>query len=362
MRLLDKYIAKEYLRTFMMIILSFSIIILVIDLVDQSPRLIRYGATLNHMVQFFILRIPYLMVLTSPVAVLLAGLFLMSNLSKYNESIAIRAAGISITRMVTPLFVIGFLFSIFIGLFGEFVLPKAESYRDYLKTVKIKNQKLEDIRMRANIYYRGNDNILYYIGFFDGYRNTLKTVDITTFDSETGKVERKITAEKAVWNDWNWEFVNGQILHFDNGKPKDVDVFEKKVFKDLNVRPVDFVKSAKSPEEMNFLELYDYIQRLEKVGEDTKRQWTQLHFKLAFPFANFIILLFCVPLASTSTRSKGRGLIFLFGLIICFLFLSSLRVSQSLGFSGAIEPWLAAWLPNIVFALAGVVSVARAEI
>ncbi|PID28337.1 MAG: LPS export ABC transporter permease LptG [Candidatus Cloacimonadota bacterium] len=362
MRLLDRYIAREYLRTFMMIVLSFSIVILVIDLVDQAPRLIRYGANFNQAVQFFLLRIPYLIVLTSPVAVLLAGLFLMNTLSRYNESIAIRASGISIARMVMPLFVIGFIFSIFIGLFGEFVLPEAEAYRDYLKTVKIKKQQLEDIKMRNRIHYRGNNGTLYFIGFFDGYRNTLKTVDITDFNQDTGKPERKINAEKAIWNDWNWEFINGQIITFDESNLPKTQVFEKRIFKDLDVKPEDFVKSSRSPEEMNYIELRDYIKRLEKTGESAGRERTQLHFKLSFPFANFIILLFCVPLASASTRSKGRGIIFLFGLIICFLFLSSLRVSQSLGFSGALSPWLAAWLPNIIFAAAGLISVIKSEI
>jgi lipopolysaccharide export system permease protein len=101
---------------------------------------------------------------------------------------------------------------------------------------------------------------------------------------------------------------------------------------------------------------------LKRVGESYTNELVDLYTKISFPFANFIILLFCVPLATVSMRSKYRGMIFLLGILICFLFLTVLRISQSLGYNEVLSPFAAAWLPNIIFGLAGGVFVLKAEV
>jgi lipopolysaccharide export LptBFGC system permease protein LptF len=246
MRILDKYLLKEYIKTFLIIIFAFSVLFFVVDVSDRLPRLLRKGAPLDTMMIYFLLRIPYLIILTSPVMVLLSGLFLMNNLSKYNESVAIRGAGISIVRMVTPLLWFGFIFSILILIFGEFVLPKAEEFRQHVYTEKIKNMKVEDKKMRSHIHYLGKDNNLYYIGFFDGYRNHLKTIDITTFHSQTGELERKITAINAVWEEDHWDFMNCYIRTFKKGKLSEMKYYDSTVIDEVDVTPIDFIKTEKS--------------------------------------------------------------------------------------------------------------------
>jgi lipopolysaccharide export system permease protein len=335
---------------------------MVIEISDRLPRLLQQNAQTKDILFYFILRLPYLLVLTSPFVVLLSGLFLMSNLSKYSESIAMRSAGISIFRMVIPLFWVGIFISIMILIFGEFVLPKAEMTRQRLYTEQIRNQKLEDKKMRSHIYYLGEDKNLFYIGFFDGYRNTLKIIDITTFDENTGNIDRKITATNADWKNEEWVFQNCYVRFFVNGELQKAKFYRETQFTELDVTPLDFIKSAKNPLSMNFFELKEYIGRLKKVGEKYHEELVELYLKFSFPFANFIVLLFCVPLASTSMRSKGRGIMFALGLLVCFLFLSILRLSQSLGHNGVLSPPLAAWLPNTIFFVIGVYFVIKAEI
>ena len=362
MRLLDKYILREYIKIFLIILFSFSVLFLVVDISDRLPRLLSKGGEMKDIISYFLLRIPYLILISSPVMVLLSGLFLMNNLSKYNESVAIRGAGISIFRMVSPLIWFGFIFSVFIMLVGDLVLPQAEEYRNYIYKEKIKHQKVEDKKMRSHIHYLGTDNNLYYIGFFDGYRNNLKTIDITSFHPETGEVNRKITATSATWEEDEWVFHNCYIRNFENGIPAGMEHYENKKIEEVDVTPLDFIKSAKKPISMNFFELKEYISRLKKVGEKFTKELVELNLKVSFPFANLIILLFSVPLVSTSSRSKGRGLIFGMGLLVCFLYLSTLRICQSLGYNEVLSPMVAAWLPNVVFATIGIFFVIKAEV
>ena len=362
MRILDKYIVREYIRTFLIIFFAFSVLFIVVEVSDRLPRLLRKEAQVEEIVMYFLLRLPYLFTLTSPVVILLSGLFLMNSLTKYSETIAIRSAGISIFRMVVPLFWIGFFFSIVVLLFGEYVLPKTEAYRQILYTEKIKNQKFEDKKMRSHIYYLGEDKNLYYIGFFDGYRNTLKTIDITDYDDTTGEIVKKITASSANWKDNEWMFKKCYVRSFQHGDMIQMTYNDSISFKEIDVAPIDFIKSAKDPMSMTYFELKEYIERLKKVGEKYNTELVELNLKLAFPFANFIIMFFCVPLASTSARSSGRGIIFALGLLVCFVYLSALRICQSLGYNGVLAPWLAAWAPNIFFFFLGSFFVVKAEV
>lgn len=362
MRILDKYLTREFLKTYIVILLSISLLFIVIDIIDKMPKLLRNGASIQLALAYYSLRLPYLFVLTSPVTVLLTGLFLMNSLAKYHESVAVRAAGISIKRMVQPILLLGFVLSSFIGVFSEYVLPRAESYREYVYRVLIKKEQPDDEKLRARINYVGKDNNLYYIGFFDGYRNQLKVVDITHFNPKTGEVERKIVADGADWLHNNWVFRNCTIREYKKRQQISYQHFASTILPFVDVTPVDFIKSAKQPLSMNYFELRDYIKRLNKVGEESTQERVDLFMKISYPLANFIILFFCVPLAATNVRSKGRGIVFLIGLMVCFAFMSALRVSQSLGYNQILPPLMAAWLPNIVFLSLGLGFLFKSEI
>jgi lipopolysaccharide export system permease protein len=113
---------------------------------------------------------------------------------------------------------------------------------------------------------------------------------------------------------------------------------------------------------MNYFELKEYINSRKKVGDKYLEELVDLYTKLTYPLSNFIILLFCVPAASTNNRSKKKGWVFLFGVLICLVYLSTLRICQSLGYNEVLKPWLAAWLPNIIFMAVGIYFVYKAEI
>ena len=362
MKILDRYILTQFLKTFTIINLSFATLFIIIDVFDRLPRMLTYTSDINLLSQYFLLRIPYLFVITSPVTMLLSGLFLMDMLSKYNESIAVRASGVSIVRLITPLFIFALIYSIFIMFFGDFALPKAEDFREHIYRVKIRGQEREDVRMRSNIQYRGEGNILYNIGFFDGFKKTLRMIDITTFDQSEHYITRKLTSTNAVWEDDNWIFQNCVIRSFHDGRLISTQMFQSISLDDITVTPEDFVKSAKSPFSMNYFELNSYIERLQRIGEKFNNELVDLHLKVSFPFANLIIILFCVPLATVSVRSKYRGMIFLIGITICFVYLTILRISQSLGYNEVLTPLMAAWLPNLIFGMAGLVFVVKAEV
>ncbi len=362
MRILDKYIIREFLKTYLIIFFSFAVVFIVIDIVDHLPRLLRNNANFQQATMYYLLRLPYLLVLTSPVTVLLTGLFMMNGLSKHNESVAIRAAGVSIKRAMLPLFVIGLIISIGIGLVGEYLLPFAESQRDYVFRVQIKGEQPDDQMLKARVHFQGSDNKFFFIGFFDGYKNTMRIIDITKLDFQSGEICKKITASSAIWQDDQWLLQDCEIREFADGIQTSWQYHPNIVVPELDVRPRDFVRITKKTLALSFMELRDYIRSLEKLGDDASREIVDLHIKLSFPLTNLIVIFFFLPIATSNTRSKGRGWIFMLGLLVCFLYLIVMRVSQSLGYNAILPPVLAAWAPNAFFTLLGFAFLYKSEI
>ncbi len=362
LRKLDRYIIHEFLRTYLIIFFSFAVVFIVIDVIDNLPRLMRAGASTQLAVSYYLLRLPFLLVLTSPVTVLLTGLFMMNSLSKHNESVAIRAAGVSIKRAMLPLFMIGLIISIVVAIFGEYLLPWAESTRAYVYNVQIKGEQPDDQMLKARVHYQGKENDFYYFGFFDGYNNTIKIIDLVKLDDETKQVQQHLTASAAAWNGKNWVLQDCVIRDFKDGMQSGWKHYPSTDEKLLDVVPQDFIRITKKTLSLNFMELKEYISRLEKMGEETNREVVDLHMKIAFPLTNLIVIFFFIPVATTNIRSKGRGLIFLLGLVVCFTYLIVVRIIQSLGYNGVIPPIWAAWLPNIAFLLLGFGFLKKAEI
>lgn len=365
MKILDKYLFKNFGKLYFIIFSIFLSIFIVVEFFEKFDKFLGKNAKILDVFFYFVLRIPYIIILCSPIAVILAGLFLMQYLAKHNEITAIRGSGISILRMSLPLFAFGFLLSIAILLLGEFVLPKAETTRENIKDVKIYKHPKSDIRMRSDIHYKDDEGRLYYIRFLDGYRNKIKNIDISEFN-EKSEIIRKINSEYAIWKDnaddnlpKDLVFHKCYIREFSNGKLTNFEQFKNKIIPSINIQPVDLVKSTKDPMEMNFFELKKYISRLQRIGEKHQKELVEINLKIAFPFINLIILLFCIPLSTLSIRGKSRGIGFVIGIAICFLYISSTRLGQSLGYNEIISPFFAAWFSNIVFGIVGLCSLLK---
>ena len=362
MKILDKYITREFLRTYLIIFLSFVAIFIVIDVIDNLPRLIRNGATAQQATIYYLMRLPYLLLLTSPVTVLLTGFFMMGALSKHNESIAIRAAGISIKRAMLPLFGIGLIISIGIALFGEYVVPWAETTKNYVYNVQIKGQQADDQMLKARIHYQGKANDFYYFGFFDGYKNNLKIIDLTRIDFKTKQITEHITAASADWNGSRWILRDCDIRRFANGKQVFMVHYPQTDLVILDVQPQDFIRISQKTLSLNFWQLREYIGRMKKLGDNPAREIVDLNMKISFPLTNLIVIFFFIPIATSNIRSKGRGWIIMLGLVVCFIYLIVIRVCQSLGYNNVIHPVWAAWFPNLLFTLLGLGFLYKAEI
>lgn len=357
MKILDNYLGRQFSAALTFSLLAFLVIFVVVDLIEHLDTFIDKKAPLLLVVKYYLYFTPYIVLLTLPVAMLLASLFSISSLSRHNELTAMKSAGISLYRILLPLFRLALAVSLLSLLVGEVVVPYTNQRKAHIYSWQIKRRSQQPKLMRKNLYIQGTGGRIYYIREYDGQQQVGRGVVIQRYQG--GRLITRIDAQKIIWEEQAWTLTNGLAREFVGGEEKAVP-FERLRRPDLEETPQDLLRRQKDPEEMDYFELRDYIQRVRRSGGEVQREQVDLFLKIAFPFASLIIVLFGAPLASNPQRS-GAAVSFGISLFICFIYYSFLRLGQALGHRGSLPPLLAAWLGNILFGLAGVVVLVKAK-
>jgi lipopolysaccharide export system permease protein len=170
---------------------------------------------------------------------------------------------------------------------------------------------------------------------------------------------QRIDAARGVWTGEGWLLEKVIIRNFRPDGTELSDSLQQLKLAGYEEAPASFSKRELLPDEMGFFELRQFIDRLKRSGNQVQQSVVDLYLKLSFPFANFIILLFGLPLLSNSRKgSTASG--FAISLLTCFVFWGLLQTGRALGHSATLSPILAAWLPNIIFGAIGAFLLYRA--
>jgi len=357
MKILDKYLSHRFLGVLLFALVVFIMIFIVVDLVEKLDTFIDQDVPKFIILKYYIYSLPYIIVLTLPVAMLLSSLFSVGTMARHNEIVAMKAAGLSLYRILAPLFIIAFLISVGALLFGEYVLPKATEEKEYLNDEYLEKHRQRWRKRINNVYVRDDQNRLFSMRFYDTVKNVGHTVSIRTFLGE--ELNSRIDARKMVWEDSAWVLYDGYERKF-NGEHETAKPFTKLTLKDENLRPEDLGKMLKKPEEMSYAELKAFIEEVKRNGGDPNRWLVDLYLKLSIPFANFIIVLFGAPLASPKRRG-GAATGFGISLAIVFIYFGIVKTAQTMGHNGLLPPLLSAWIANILFGVAGVIVLIKAK-
>lgn len=357
MKLLDRYILRRFLLTVFFALIAFTVIFVVVDLIENLDRFIDHQVPRHVVASYYLYYLPYIMTLILPVAMLLASLFSIGQMARFNELIAIRSSGVSIYRILAPVFVAAFVVSVVDYYFSETIVPitndrKFQIKRTYLDRVPRRVQ----IR-RANVYIQDTADRRVFIGFFDPRKKIGHNVSIQQYKGS--RMVKRWDARRLVWQDSIWVLESGYLRDFE-AKGERAQPFANVHFAGLNFRPSDLASVQKPPEEMSYRELKLFIREVKRNGGNPRQWLVDLYMKIAFPFSNLIIVMFGAPLASTKRRS-GAMVGFGISLAICFLYFGIIRIGQSLGHNGRLTPWLGAWIGNILFGSVAVYLLYRAE-
>jgi lipopolysaccharide export system permease protein len=349
MMIVDRYISREFLKLFILLVLAFISLYLIVDFFEKIKMFLSNNATLPQMAAFFLFNIPMIISLTLPAAVLLAALITFGILSKNSEIVAMKANGISLYRTSLPLIVMAGAICVIAFLFSEFVTPHTNQKADHILKVAIQKQKDLGSFKQNQLWYRGKQGI-YNFKIFHPEKNLLQGITINYLNQEFQLVMR-IDAESAEWKDGRWLFRNILITRFGAGEFPVLEKLETTVV-DLPEKPADFMIAQKDADKMGYLELRQYIAKLQSDGYDTTRYRVDMHGKIAFSLVSIILAIIGVSFSLRSERSGGVTQSIGAGIVIGFSYWLVYAFAMSLGRSGTLPPLLGAWTANILFGFA----------
>lgn len=343
---LDRYILRHFCVPLLLSLWVFAAIFVIVDLIDRLDTFLDRGTDLATIVAYYLYYAPYTVALTLPIAMLLASLFAIGGLNRTSEITAMKAAGVGLYRIFAPivvlsLFVCGLAFA-----FNETVVPWATAKRMEIRRATGPGQTGN----RHDVLLKTPDGRIVYAKYYNTEQKYAHSISIEK--ESDGSIASRITARKMTWGDGVWRLQDVERRNFTGTEERTerIEVLPHLTLSDLGIVPSDFVKLQRSPDEMNYRELKEYIRRMKLSGRDATKSIVDLNLKIAFPFANVIIVLFGAPL-STGVRRPGKAMSFGISLLISFLYFVAIKTGQVLGWYGFLQPVLAAWLGNAVFGL-----------
>ncbi len=355
MRILDRYLIRSFTAALLYCLAVFLVLFIVIDLFTNLDEFLKHSVSPAVILSYYGYFIPVILVQVVPIACLAAVLFVIGNLSRHNEIIALKASGISAFHILLPYFFMGILISFGVLLINETLVPQSSLMSTSIMEGLIKKGS-KDFQSRAlnKVTLYGKDGRMIYAREFEISSKTLH--DIVIFQNNPREsFQTVVKAKKSIYRNNQWLFYDviqyrinrrGEVI----GNPE----FSQELDYPLDQKPEDFLHEGSQVEFMNSKELTQYIQHLGTASKKLVQKLSvDLHYKIAFPFVSFIVMLMGAPLAMKTGRGGAvMGIGTSFGLVLLYYGIASMCLA--LGKGNYLPPMFAAWFGNLFFACVGI--------
>jgi lipopolysaccharide export system permease protein len=351
---LDRYIFSEFWRIFVVTALGFPILVIVIDLTDQLGKYLERELPRKDIALSYLYWLPESMFLILPAAVLFATVFSIGTITRHSEITAAKASGISFYRLIRPIF-FGAVLATLVGLALSEIIPKANAKRIEL--------------LRESDYQRGNERYNFTYASEQGRVYKIAALAVDSQIIQGVEIERKgtgaafpsyvIVAKSGKHVPGNgWTLTEGHMHFIPDTLTSYGMTFATLRDRHMTELPQDLTARDKAPQDMGFKELGRLIKTTERSGADANVLKVERMLKITIPVTCLIIVLFGAPLA-TSTQRGGAAYGVGVSLGTTVIFLMLIQLTKAIGGKGTIDPYFAAWIPSIVFGVAGAILLAR---
>jgi lipopolysaccharide export system permease protein len=342
---LDRYILKNFLATFVFLLLAFSAIAIVIDFTEKVndflSRKVPFGSILGYFRDF----LPYILALLFPIFIFVAVIFFTSRLANRSEIIAMLGTGMSFRRFLRPYFIGASVISAVLLLANHYIIPRANKSR----------LQFEERYLWTHSYSK-DDNIHLRISpteyvFIQSYNPESKTGYRFSYEEVIGtEMKKKIWADRCTWDsvkkEWKlmdaWIRVNEGVLEALQSYPV--------VSKAFAFSPADLIEKREARQMMTTPRLNAFIRKeQEKGSENLNEYFIEKHRRTAAPFSAFVLSIIGACIASRKIRG-GSGVHLATGLMISAIYIFLMQFSTTFSVKGGLNPLVAVWIPNILFA------------
>lgn len=346
MRILDRYILKKFLTTFVFVVVILVSIVIIITYSERNANFIKNNVSGIEILKYFLNFAPYVANLISPITVFIAAVFVTSKMAGHTEIVAILSGGVSFPRFLRPYFIGATVIAAVSFVFTGWIIPNANKARvafelEYFEKGFNYSEKDVHFKVSPTTYAY----LSTYNSFLDeGFSFTLEEI----VDKE---VKWKFTSRKINWDtaanawraiDWNVRRFDGFEEHYQYGNIRDTVIY-------VNMKPSDFGNTKSLEQTLTLDELNSYISDLEQRGADNVHIYRiEKYIRYMSPFTALILTFIGVIVSSRKTRG-GVGFQIALGFLIAFIFIILFITSKSIAETGSLNPILAVWLPNIIF-------------
>jgi lipopolysaccharide export system permease protein len=371
MRLLDRYLFRELLTPMAYCLGGFLIFWISYDLFTDLDKLQEARLHLLDVIGYSVARTPEFLVTVLPVALLLALLYTLTNHARHNEITAMRAAGVSLWRICAPYLAVGLAASFVLFALNELLVPRSAAWADRILHRYVTNP--DDTGMQTgqrSSYFNALARRTWYYREYHAKTAEMLGPSLNVSWPLPDGSWRELKADRALHANGTWIFFNATeyeqasqdapelpllvtnvlaMPQFDEA-PKDIE-------RDLRFSKYERLNSRKL--NIPLAELWGYLKSNPNMQPGRASfYWTKFDGRLAAPWTCLVVVLIAIPFGAASGR---RNLFFgvAGSIFICFAFFVIQQFSLAFGSGGYLPAWLAAWLPNMVFAGVGLWLTAR---
>ena len=347
-RKMDWYIIKKFLGTYFFAIALIISIAVVFDVNEWIDNFINNKAPVKAIIfDYYANFIPYFSNLFSPLFVFISVIFFTSKLAENSEIIAMMSTGMSFKRLLRPYMISAAIISIMTYGMGAYVIPKGNVTRLNFEDRYKKKKKQEYVR---NVQVEVDSGVIAYMERYENYNKTAYRFSLDKFVDK--KLVSHLTARSATYDTTTvnkWTLKNYMIREMDG--LKETITKGERLDSIIKMEPQDFLIMKEKQETMTSSELSAYIERQRRRGfANIKEFEIEYHKRIAMSFASFILTIIGVSLSSRKVKG-GMGMYLGAGLALSFSYILFQTVSATFAVNGNASPFLAVWVPNIVYTI-----------
>lgn len=349
LKIIDKYILKRYLSTFVVMLLLFIPIGIVIDVSEKVNKMIENKVPFKEIANYYFYFTIHFANFLFPIFLFLSIIWFTSKLANNTEIIAILSSGISFSRFLRPYIIGATVVSIGALIMGFFLAPKAnEVYNNFRYTYLIGGGQ-EEMRDNSDIFRQISDDEFIYVSNFNTISKVAFNFSLEKFKGE--ELDYKITAGRIKWNPKDSTYTMFDYTKRTVGPLGDIlehaDKKDAKFKFDLD----DLTPTVYIAETLSLGDLNKFIARETKRGNANINVYlTVLYKKYSVPVSAFILTIIAVAVSSMKRRG-GMGMNLAIGILLAFSFIFFDKIFGVMAEKSTIPPIIAVWIPNFVFGI-----------
>jgi len=353
-KILDRYISRTIINGTLMVLLVLGALLAFVDFVSEMDDVGKGQYSMLQAAMFVLLSLPKRLYELFPTAVLIGSLLSLGTLAGNSEFTVMRAAGISIMRIVFSVLKAGFILLVFVALIGELVVPVSERQAQSLRAKNL--QQTISLAGGGGFWARDGQRFLYVSHVFPGMN--LGKVNIYEL-SENNQLKRVTHAKSAQYLNGQWQLNDIQQTEFNNDHIESRQI-ESEVWQKL-LNPDLFNIVSVEPGNMSAIDLFKYSNYLRSNDLDSSPYELAFWIKVFTPVSSLVMLLIALPFIFGSQRSSGAGNRMLVGLLLGIGFYLLNRTVNHLGQVYHVYPFISASAPVIAVAIASFYALRRVK-